>query len=76
MRARMEKELESSPSEGLRLVEVYEAMIHSFQMAPLSCWVSEPLTAPLPTIFLLCYVTRPILTGELAASFWDHFSIL
>lgn len=78
MRVWMGEELESSPSEGLRLVEVYEAMIQSFQMAPLSCGSLNPSQLPCPP-FPSCAkgcVTRPVLTGKLAASFWDHFSTL
>lgn len=70
MCVRMEEELESSPPEGLRLVEVYEAM------ASLSCGSLTPSLLPCPP-FPSCakgYVTRPILTGELASSFWDCFS--
>lgn len=42
MCVKMEKELESSPPEGLRLVDVYEAMLHSFQLASLSCGSLKP----------------------------------
>lgn len=72
----MEEELESSLPQGLRLVEVYEAMLHSFQMACMSCGSFNPSLLPCPQ-FPSCakgYVIRPILTGELASSFGDHFS--
>lgn len=42
----MEEELESSLPQGLRLVEVYEAMLHSFQMACMSCGSSTPHCSP------------------------------
>lgn len=70
------EELESSPPQGLRLVEVYEATLHSFQMASVSCGSFNPSWLPCPR-FPCCakgYVTRPILTGEIASSFGNHFS--
>lgn len=50
--------------------------LQSFQTASLSCGSLMPSPLPRPP-FPSCakgYVTRLILTGELASSFWDHFS--